>query len=218
MTFATAIAGDFVAVADGLEAVTLKYPGAATTTAVASALRRAISIREVIASSGRYTKSDLVWHFPVSAVATQPPIGSKIVDSASVYWTVLDIAKQTLTNRWRAVTCRVRVPPGPQVELTVQESNAAHGQHGAAELQWHDLATVIGWIEDVASDLTSLHDRKASIARFQVTLSEDVEIDPATCRIVGPDGQVYLITQSRGSALDSLQTLDVIQQPTPEAG
>src|SRR5689334_17869916 len=102
MSFATDIAGDFAAVADGLESATLFAPSGSSAPLTAL-LRRAITTKEAAESNGKYTTADFVMHFPVSAA--NPIVGGTLVVGSDSY-TILDISKQTLRNRWRCM-CRL---------------------------------------------------------------------------------------------------------------
>lgn len=104
MTFATDIATDFADVVDNLAPVSLfRFNG--DSASVSNALRRAISTREAAASAGRYTASDVRFHFPTSDVSEAPRVGEVIQESAGTRWTILDVGTETLTARYRCA-CR----------------------------------------------------------------------------------------------------------------
>lgn len=92
-----------------LEPVTLRVAATAGYTAhdLTHAKRRAVASREVLASAGVYTASDLVWLIPAavlpSGVAPKP--ADQVRDADSVDWTILEIQPLgKFGNTWRLVT------------------------------------------------------------------------------------------------------------------
>src|SRR3990167_4966959 len=132
MTLATAIAGDYT-LFDGLESVTIVKPGTTSTTSVASALRRGGTTREAAASQGKYTTADVVWHLPKSLVTTQPALGDKVLDSAAVYWTILDVTKATLGTRWKCVTRDVAGANRLDCWVAIERGVTVKGRGGRSE-------------------------------------------------------------------------------------
>ena len=103
------ISGDY-AIWDGSETVTHTSKPATgnVTDSVAKALRRAVTIREVTASGGYYTMQDTIWHLALDEMAYTPKEGDTTTDASSVVWTIIEVAKQTLSSRWRCVCRRER--------------------------------------------------------------------------------------------------------------
>ena len=66
---------DFAQVADALEPATLRRADGSGSTAVASALRRAVTTREAAASDGKYTTSDVHWHLAAAELPAPPRLG-----------------------------------------------------------------------------------------------------------------------------------------------
>lgn len=132
MTLATDIAGDFALVADNLEAATLKRPGSSATTAITNALRRAISTDQAAESQGKYTRSDVVWHFPVSEGT--PHVGDILVPTTapSERWTILDYSKETLGARWRCVCRDIAIAFGLSQVFTIRQVQTKRGPRDAA--------------------------------------------------------------------------------------
>ncbi len=218
MTLATAIADDFTGIVDGLEAVALKYLGASGTTAVARALRRAVTTREASASNGRYNVSDVAWHLPVSEVASQPKIGARIVDGDGTYWIVIESARHTLGTRWRCVCKNPQIDAGPSISVDIQERVVRQSDSGAAESTWIAGAGELkAWIEDADSSRVAENEALVNRKRVTVTLAEEAELDPANNRIVAPDGTAYKIVTVRGAGLYTLQQVDCVDHPWPEA-
>ena len=104
MALRDAIIDDYL-IFDNLEAVSFVAVANSgdSTTSISSALRRAMSYKEMMASGGQYTGKDLVWWIPytlLSAAKTK----DKVVDAAGVSWVVLDSTLNTLQTWWRLVT------------------------------------------------------------------------------------------------------------------
>lgn len=120
-----------LAIADGIETVALVRRGDdpdAPGTVIQNVLRRAVTTREVAASDGRYTTSDVTWHIPAAELADPPQVGDMLRDSGGQRWTVLEVAATALGSRWRCTARRLAVvegldsgpmiPPQPDMLLT----------------------------------------------------------------------------------------------------
>jgi len=78
-----------------------------TSTAIAKALRRVLSVKEVEASGGRYRRRDVSWRIAQAELAARPnPDGDYLVDAGGLRWNVVDVKDVTLQSSWRAVTRR----------------------------------------------------------------------------------------------------------------
>jgi hypothetical protein len=215
MTLTFDTSADFVTVVDGLEACTVKFPGSPTSTSVTHALRRAIGIREAEASGGRYTTSDVNWRFPQSECTTRPPLGSKIIDTASVYWTVLGVDDVCLRGEWRCVTRALEVVAGLDTFVRIQRAQFTKDAAGAAVSEFFDETTVKARIQEIGS--TSGVESKLSMVRrtFEIILAEEVTID-SECQIVGPDGTEYQFdSYERAETIDSLPMIMASTDPWP---
>ena len=208
---------EFVNTVDGLEAVTIKYPGTAGTTSVTHAKRRQVSTREAAASGGRYTTSDVSWHLPQTEATTRPKLGSKIVDSDSVYWTVLSVDDATRSTRWRCVSRALAIVAGLDTYVTVQRARYSKGQSGAAQPTWKEFAAgVKARIQPEGGDATVLAGAKIFDRRFRITLETEVAVDQA-CRIIGSDGAIYNVKSTQNpQAIDELFVVMAEQTQAPE--
>lgn len=110
------ISNDYL-IFDGSEAITFVSVGTTTvdddgsvaesgntSTAVASALRREVSLREVQESGGRYQVGDVWWTIPQVLLVASPKAGDRIT-AGSETWHVVEVRDSTLTSRWRTL-CR----------------------------------------------------------------------------------------------------------------
>lgn len=211
-------ATDFETVCDGLEAVTVRYPGAASGTSVSSALRRAVSTREMIASAGRYLANDMTWHLPIAQVATRPKLGTQIIDAAGVRWTVLNVDLQTMGNRWRCVSRALAIVNGLDTTVSIQRAVWGKGPAGDAIPNWHDAyASLPAKIQPVGGNVVREHGGKIFRGSVQVVLAERVPID-SSCRVVGEDGAIYKINGvTVPEDIGQLPVVDAVQVPWPEA-
>ena len=108
MTLATDIASDMVQF-DGLETVTLYDQSANTSDASVSALRRALSHREVqLNGPVGIESSDVAFHIQVNTTAIVPVPGDTITDSGSTVFSILSVSKDALGTRFRCL-CRQQV-------------------------------------------------------------------------------------------------------------
>lgn len=92
-----------------LEAITLRVAATSgyTSHAVAYAKRRAVTSKEIMASGGVYTASDLVWLIPNELLPSgvEPKPADQIRPTEGTDWTVLEIAPRgKFGNTWRIVT------------------------------------------------------------------------------------------------------------------
>ena len=218
MTLATAIANDYT-LFDGNEAITLQKPGTTTTTAVSAALRRAGTTREAAASQGKYTTADVGWHLPQSLVTTQPALGDKVLDSAAVYWTILDVTKATLGTRWKCVTRDVAVANRLDCWVAIERGVTVKGRGGAVEQQWEECqAGVRARIQPLAA--TEEVENRTRIQRATHTVFCDLAIsavpDGSRYRVRDEGGAYYTVLAKRmPEQIGSLLELDGVKTPWP---
>jgi len=204
---------DFAQVTDGTQPVTLlrrgQTPGAAGT-AVAHALRRAVSVAEAAESDGRYTAGDVTWHLPCGEAAPAPRLGDVILDGSGQRWTILEVRLTTLGSRWRCTARNLAVVYGLDDTIAILEAVYAKGEGGAAEATWRTWKTGIrARIQPLATNLTAQQGARQSVARCQIFVAEELDLGHQH-RIQGPDGTVYRIVAISGAQrLGQLQTIEV---------
>jgi hypothetical protein len=205
-------AGDLVGVADGLEQVTVHRPGNSQPATVEHALRRALGTRELEASAGRYTASDVVWHLPGGELEQSPRLGDVIVDGDGHRWTVLDVRRTSGDPRWRCVGRNLAIVHGLDRFVDVQKATFAKGDAGAETPTWKTWKTGLrAKIQPVEMEVRDEHGRVLAHSRYKVYLAEDLALDH-THRIQGPDGTVYTVTGSRrAERIDALMEVDVVR-------
>lgn len=206
---------EFVDVVDGLEAVTVKFPGVASGTSVAHAKRRSITTREVSASFGRYTSGDVNWHLPVSELASQPKLGSKIVDSGGVYWTVINVENCTRGTRWKCASRALEIVAGLDTTIRIQRARFTKDNSGAAVSEFFDSDVVKAKIQETGANNTVEASLSLTRRTFDIILAEEVNVD-STCQVIGPDGTAYQVdSYERAETIDSLPVIRASTDPWP---
>lgn len=200
---------DFAQVTDGTEPVTLLRRGQTPGTAVAHALRRAVSIAEAAESDGRCTASDVAWHLPCGEVAPAPRLGDVIIDTSGHRWTILEVRLTTFASRWRCPARNLVVVYGLGDTIAVLEAVYAKGEGGAAEATWRTWRTGIrARIQPMAAGFDAQQGARPPAARCQIFVADQLELGPQH-RIEGPDGTVYRIVAVSGAQqLGQLQTIE----------
>ena len=208
---------DFIHAADGLETVTLRrrdsVPGSPGT-AITHGLRRAVTTREASASGGRYTTSDVTWHFPVAEMPQSPRLGDVLCDVAGRRWTVLDVAQTTLGSRWRCTSRSLAIVYGLDDTITILQAAYTKGGGGAMEPTWRPSKTgVRARIQPVASRTEPQQQSRQTATRCQIFVEELLSLDH-THRILGPEGTVYkVLGVAAAQRIGELQTIEAEVMP-----
>lgn len=195
MTLELDISDDFKAVVDWLKPVTVDGQP------VSEVLRRAISTREAIASGGKYQSSDVAFHVDTADFADQPNLGSSIVDDDGT-WTVIQVRKETLANRWRCVSRQLKL--SSPVTVTIETATFAKGDSGAQEPVWASSTTASAEIHIDHERNLIQNDTRVGVQKAKVYFAE-VQTLTTQNRIVGPDSTVYTVIKWMG--LDDIKNL-----------
>lgn len=202
--------GDFAAVVDGLEAVTLNRRGSSEDVSVDSALQRAVRTSEVAASDGKYLAGDVRWHLALDEVPDRPTPGDLIVDGNGDRWTILTVREDTLTSRWLCVTRNLSVTFGLDDTIQIEIASWSKGTAGADEASWTTWRTgVRARIQPAASTAEVVEDAKKTEQAYTVFLGEDLDLTHAH-RLVDSRGKVYrFLSSTAAEEIGQLQTVDV---------
>lgn len=137
---------DFPAIADALQPVTF-VAADDTETAIAAALRRPISRRDIAASGGRLTQADVIWHLPQSELALAPRPGERIIDGGATSWAITRVEQDTLDSRWRCICRQSELAAALTEPLDWLQAAWTKDEHGALAPEWslagEDLAAVV---------------------------------------------------------------------------
>lgn len=218
MTLSFAPTTDFLSVTDGLAAVTLLRRGSSTTTAIAHALRRAISKRELAASNGLYVAEDCRYHLSVSECAAAPRLGDVILDAAGTRWTILDVAKETMGTRW-ACNCRdVAAVHRLDCCVDILRATYAADDAGAAEPTWTVYRSgVRARIQPATTDMRIENEARIAAKGYTIYADTDADLD-TTHRVRGPNGVMYKILRVTGAErIGELVTIEAEVTPWPRA-
>ena len=153
MTIGLDISTDFATIVDGLAVVSING------TDVNSVLRRAVTTKEAAQSSGKYLTSDTVFHVDINEHAARPAIGGQIVDQDGDTYTILEVAKQTLANRWRCICRKLSIEGG--LTVTIQKATFVKSDTGAEEPTWANVAVDVSAKITIESETTDdAHDAR----------------------------------------------------------
>jgi len=211
--------GDFSAVCDGLQAVTLT-DREGTTEGLESGLRRKITEREAAASNGKYTTQDVRWNLSQSEVTLALVPGCTITDADDAEWTVLSVERATLGDRWACVCRNLVVTEGLDTLIAIQVSTPAKGPTGAHVDSWEYLLTdVRAKFQRVAAGEESERGARRLTRDFICFLREQVDLR-GHHRIIDADGKAYRVTGYRDpERIDKLSEVDlVLWQENASAG
>lgn len=218
MTTNFTTAGDFAAVADGLEPVTLLRRESPTGPgeSVPHALRRAVDAAEVVGenrktieSDGRYTAADTSWSLPDNELLAQPRLGDVVLDAAGRRWTILETRLVALGSRWRCRTRELSIAYGLEDLIDILQAEISTDESGNAETAWIVLHEhVRARIQPTETKITTENSIPKSVRRRRIILAESFDLDH-THRLRGPDGTLYRIAAVDGfPKLGELQTVD----------
>ncbi len=214
--------------AEDIESVSFRNPGATSATAGLQAFRRSMTIREMAASGGKYTSSDLVWHVPVvnTAGATQlgtttPLLGAVITDAAGQRWTALESACQTRNSRWRFITRNLAIHHGLGSLVTIQKARQINQPAGDVQPEWHDwLVGLKAKVQLQGSGQSLNHDVRLVAYDYRIFLEQEPPepLVSALHRIVGADGTLYKIQRfDTPQTITDLYEVSAQSIPWPQA-
>jgi hypothetical protein len=192
---------------DGLELVTLRQPGAATTTPIAGALRRQATTAEAAPSGGAATATDTVWHLPAEAVAEPPRLGATLTDAAGRSWTVLTAALETLGARWRCGARRLAIDEVPETLVTLERAVWQKSADGAPTVTWATVATdVRARVQPIRGEVVVEHARRQVRASHRIYLAAP-RAREAMLRVQATVGVLYVVGDEGAARIDGHQVL-----------
>lgn len=203
-------AGDFEAILDTTEAVTLKRRGSATTIALPKAWRYSSLTQEAEASVTGVARTDVVWQFAWLDAVDLPRMGDAIIDAAGECWTILSVEVRGANSRLRCVTRNLRIVHELDDRIEIQAAVWEDSGSGPEIVGWTTLRTAVAariQPDQVTIDYTN--DAPTSTAIYRVLLADDTPLDH-NHRLVGPDGAVYQILEySHAERFDALPAAKV---------
>ena len=90
-----------------------------------AAMARNLTTKELLASNGAYTGTDLVWLIPAATVATDfsAKPGDVITDRNGVAWTVLEVGLNKQRQTWRLVCRSLAIVYDLRDQITIEQSS-----------------------------------------------------------------------------------------------
>ena len=212
--------GDFVAVCDGLAAVTLLARGTGAESWIAHALRRSIGTREIAASDGRYIGSDVRFHLPVAEQPSRPNLGDVILDGDGDRYTILEVSRDTLGDRWRCICRNPVIAYGLNDTIEILRAAYTKGEGGAPDDAWTVERTgVRARIQPGTVDIGVQEDARRTVERFAIFVADDVAGSMTIAhdrRLRDQAGKVYRITGMTGAErIGELAVIDAEISPWP---
>lgn len=177
---------------DGLESVSLRPVENALPVAVAGALRRRIESREAEASGGRYLAGDVAWHLPSAALPAPPEIGSAIIDSDGVVYTILRIERMTLGTRFVCHSRNLSIAGALDRLITIERATWTKDASGVATPAWSVVrSNLAARIQPETGAIGVEQDRRLTRVTHRVFLSEAFAVDQDDRVVAG--GEVYRV-------------------------
>jgi hypothetical protein len=188
-------AGDFSAIVDATEAVTLHRRGSASKSQIAVAWRSSHRTAEREPAGGYVVATDVVWQFEWPADERLPALGDRLRDASGACYTILAVERTQGDTRVKCEARNLRIAHGLDCLVEIQQAiwtddeitgwqtfrPAVH-----ARIQPHETT-----VEESAEQVTST-------ALFRVTLEDDTPLDHRH-RIVGGDGTMYRVVSYAGA-------------------
>ncbi len=204
---------DFAQVADALESVTLRRVDGSGSVALASALRRSVTTREVAASDGKYTTSDVHWHLAAAELASPPRLGDQIIDATGEAWTILETQLATCGSRWKCTARNLVLAGGLNTYITILREVATKGPSGAVEPTFAPYASGLqARIQELSATRGEQHGRQSGIVKAKIYLTQQILVDNGN-RIQAADGSLYEVTgYDHPDSIASLFTINAIRR------
>jgi len=199
------IAGDFDAILDTAEAVTLKRRGTATTIALPKAWRYASLSQEAQAGVAGVSRDDVTWQFAWPDAVDLPRIGDAIFDAALECWTILSVEVRGARSRLRCVARNLRIVHALDDRIEIQQAIWEEGESGPEIVGWQSLrAAVPARIQPEQVTVDHTGDAPSSTTTFRVLLADDTPLDHHH-RLIGAEGAIYQILEySQAERIDML--------------
>jgi len=206
-------AADCPSVIDNVESVYLHRAAGGDPVPLDGALRRGQAARQYAGSGGGAASSEVRWHLPLSVLEDAPSIGDRIVDAASVPWTIVEVHREG-SGRWLCIGRSLALVHGLSETIDIERAVWTKDAAGAAVATWHPWQTAVpARIQPVAAKTSDDEGRWHILATHRVLLANPLSIDE-NCRIVGPGGTVYRVLMLHvAEQLEALHIIDVLEEP-----
>ncbi len=198
--------------ADGLEDIRFHFAGLSEVRQVPSALQRAVSVREAVASGGAYTTEDVQYLMLASAFdATPPGVGGLIERlDRSEAWSVFGLDRIVHRTKYRAWCKRAVTLADLTDMLRIQSPSYGRDSDLVATLTWSDIAggPLRGLIQEIDQSLTVEQDRRLVVVTHRIYCAAPRTVQ-AGHRVLDSDSMAYNILRVTGrDVLGSLVVFD----------
>jgi hypothetical protein len=208
--------GDFVAVTDGLVALSIiPHPDLVpptTTQNVTHALGKSVTTREAAASNGRYQLGDRFWTFP--AAEGTPSLGSVLVDPSGEQWTIIDQNKEDLMALWKCTGRNLAITGNLNEYVTILKRTITKGTSGAVESSWPIWKqNVRGRLQESSSNRSEQHGRQSGTITAKVFTAVQYKLDNGYRVVRNSDGVIWEVEgYENPDSIGSLATLNVMRR------
>jgi hypothetical protein len=203
-------AGDFDAIIDTAEAITLKRRASATTIAVPKAWRFSSLTQQAEPAMPGVAQWDVVWQFSWNDGVDAPRIGDTLIDAANDCWTILSIEDRGARTRLRCNARNLRIIYELLDRIEIQAAIWEDSGSGPEIVGWTTLrAAVPARIQPDQTSIDHTTDPPTSTSMYRVMLADDTPLDH-NHRLVAPNGTIYeLVGYSQAERIDKLPVATV---------
>jgi hypothetical protein len=198
--------GDFAAIMDGLEAVTLAVRGRADTT-IQHAHRNQYQSDDPGQAAGEIRRGMTTWQWPASESPDRPPLGSVLVDSTGRRHTILDLSERVLSSKYSATCIDLAVEARLDNLVTIERATYTKNVRGEAVASWSVLAeNVEARVQPLGEDLSVEDGRDTTAAGFEIILGRDITVSDGDGHdAIDPIGADYRLVDAAGNTFRVLR-------------
>ena len=184
---------DFACLVPGNEPYTLRVAGQPDVL-LPSVLTQPMSYKEELPAGGTVQQGDLLAVWPIAA-SRQPPLGSKLIDSAGVVWTILTVVRKDQVATWECTARNLAVAYNLNNSATILKAQYTKSPAGAAVAAWAPIGPAVpARFQPESQDAQIFEDAEWTKTVFTVILSaRRRRLDRLSDRIgrleLPPDGQ-----------------------------
>lgn len=205
---------------DGRESVeyqSTRKAGGVTVT-LPNAIQYPITTRELAASGGRYTGSDVVWSLRLAELGdVTPKPADTIIDATAAVWTVLDVAVSRFAGFAKATCRNLAVAFGLEDAVDIEVPTVAAGDTGGRANVWaakySDLACRM---QPDATESFDARGKDATARRYLCYVARQIDprSDAGDWGRVTFEGRYYQITGYRqAERIDELPVVECVLNP-----
>ena len=182
---------------------------------LAVAKRRNLTRRELAASAGVYTGTDVVWLIPAATVAQDfaAKPGDLVVDADEVPWTVLEFGLNKAKQTWRLTTRSLAIANQLADTITIEKAVTTYDDAGAPQrLTYQPLyADLACRVQPQAAEIVEERGIRGQQTKYTIFLSRQVpQLDVRACRVLFGDKYLDLVTHQMAEQIAELPRLEAI--------